>query len=181
MSGSNSIRRSHRLAVAVGTVLAGYFGVAGAAQWRLDNGTQVIWNTSISMGASWRAQSPSNELYSRVDGQLLGLKDGVGGSNTDSATLNYGSGDRFSTPLKLVTDLELRKGRFGALVRAKAWYDQALEDEAVRYGHQNNDYNGGRGGANSRNPLLPFNPCPGVSEIIGGQPSCFPGTWPRPS
>jgi hypothetical protein len=179
MSGSNSVRRSHRLAVAVGAVFAGYVGVAGAAQWRLENGAQVIWNTSISVGASWRAENPSNELYSRVDGQLLGLKDGVGGSNTDSATLNYGSGDRFSTPMKLVTDLELRKGRFGALVRAKAWYDQALEDEAVRYGHQNNDYNGGRGGANSRNPLLPFNPCPGVSEIIGGQPSCFPGTWPQ--
>ena len=55
MTGSNSVRRSHRLAVAVGTVLAGYVGVAGAAQWRLDNGTQVIWNTSISVGASWRA------------------------------------------------------------------------------------------------------------------------------
>ena len=87
--------------------------------------------------------------------------------------------DRFSTPFKLVTDLEFRKGKFGALVRAKAWYDYALENEEVRYGHQNNDYNGGRGGANSRNPLLPFNPCPGVSEIIGGQPSCFPGTWPE--
>ena len=178
MTGSNARRRSQRLAAAVGMVFAGYAGVTGAAQWRFDDGSQVIWNTSISVGASWRAQNPSNELYSRVSGQLLGLKDGLGGSTTDSATLNYELGDRFSTPLKLVTDLEVRKGKFGALVRAKAWYDQALEDEAVRYGHQNNDFNGGRGGVNSRNPLLPFNPCPGVSEIIGGQPYCFPGTWP---
>jgi len=36
--------------------------------------SQIVWNTSISVGASWRAQNPSNELYSRVDGQLLGLK-----------------------------------------------------------------------------------------------------------
>ncbi len=100
--------------------------------------------------SSWRAQNPSKELYSRADGQLLGKKGGLGGSNTDSATLNYALGDRFSTPLKLVTDLEVRKDKFGALVRVKAWYDEALEDEDVRYGHQNNDYNGGRGGLNSR-------------------------------
>ncbi len=179
MTGSNFARRSRRLAVAVGAILTGYAGVAGAAQWRFDEGAQLIWNTSISVGASWRAQNPSTELYSRVDGQLLGLKNGVGGSNTDSATLNYGLGDRFSTPLKLVTDLEYRKGKFGALVRAKAWYDYALEDEEVRYGHQNNDYNGGRGGANSRNPLLPFNPCPGASQIVGGQPLC--NSWPTAS
>ena len=132
MARNNFARHSHRLAAAVGAILTGYAGVAGAAQWRFDNGTQVIWNTSISVGASWRAQNPSNELYSRVDGQLLGLRDGVGGSNTDSATLNYELGDRFSTPLKLVTDVEVRKGKFGALVRAKAWYDYALEDEEVR-------------------------------------------------
>ena len=179
MTGSNSVRHSHRLAAAVGMVVAGYAGVAGAAQWRLDNGSQVVWNTSISVGASWRAQNPSKELYSRVDGQLLGLKGGIGGSNTDSATLNYELGDRFSTPFKLITDLEFRKGKFGALVRAKAWYDYALEDEEVRYGHQNNDYNGARGGVNTRNPLLPYNPCRGPSQIIGGQPYCIPGTWPK--
>ena len=146
MTACNSIRHPSRLAAAIGTVLAGYAGVAGAVQWRFDEGTQLIWNTSISVGASWRAQNPSKELYSRVDGQLLGKKGGLGGSNTDSATLNYALGDRFSTPLKLVTDLEVRKDKFGALVRVKAWYDEALEDEDVRYGHQNNDYNGGRGG-----------------------------------
>ena len=179
-------RHSQRLAAAVGTVLAGYVGIAGAAQWRFDNGTQLIWNTSISLGANWRATNPSKELYSLVDGQLLGLTNGRGGSNTDSATLNYERGDRFATPLKLVTDLELRKGKFGALVRAKAWYDQALEDEEVRYGHQNNDYNGGRGGVNSQNPLRPYNPCPGASSWVpgppptpGATPLCAPGTWPK--
>jgi hypothetical protein len=165
--------------MAIGVALAGSAVTASAAQWRYDNGVQLVWNTTISVGTNWRAGNPSNELYSRVDGQLLGLKDGLGGSNTDSATLNYGEGDRFSTPLKLVTDLELRKGDFGGLVRVKAWYDQSLEGEKVRYGHQNNDYNGGRGGLNSRPPLLPYNPCPGATQIIGGQPFCAPGTWPK--
>ena len=171
--------RRSGLSCAVAATLACYAGSAGAVQWRFDNGSQLIWNTSITLGASWRADNPSKELYSLADGALLGLRNGVGGSNTDSATLNYAAGDRVSTPLKLVTDLEIRKGRFGGLVRAKAWYDQALEDEKVRYGHQNNDYNGGRGGLNSRNPLLPYNPCPGASEVIAGVPYCAPGTWPR--
>jgi hypothetical protein len=185
MTGGNFARHSRRLALAVGTILAGYAGAAGAMNWRFDNGTQLVWNTSISLGASWRAQGPDRDLYSRADGQLLGLMDGRGGSNTDSATLNYELGDRVSTPLKLISDLELRKGKFGALVRAKAWYDQALEGEEVRYGHQNNDYNGGRGGLNSRNPLQPFNPCPGASTWVpgppptpGATPLCAPGTWP---
>jgi hypothetical protein len=178
-------RSPRRLALAVGVVLAGCATSAGAAQWRYDNGVQLIWNTTVSVGANWRANDPSRELYSRVDGQLLGRTDGLGGSNTDSATLNYETGDRFSTPLKLITDLELRKGDFGGIVRVKAWYDQSLEDERVRYGHQNNDYNGGRGGLNSRNPLLPFNPCPGASRWTpappptpGATPICAPGTWP---
>ena len=177
MTGSNFLRRSQRLTAAIGVVLAGYAGVAGAAQWRLDNGTQLIWNTTLSVGTNWRAQGPSNELYSRADGQLLGLRDGLGGSNADSATLNYEVGDRFSTPLKLISDFEVRKGKFGGLVRIKGWYDQSLEGEKVRYGHQNNDYNGGRGGLSSRNPLLPFNPCPGgASTTVGGQPLC--ASWP---
>ena len=39
MTGSNFARRSRRLAVAVGAILTGYAGVAGAAQWRFDNGS----------------------------------------------------------------------------------------------------------------------------------------------
>jgi hypothetical protein len=170
---------SRPLAVAVGTLLAGYVGTADAVQWRFDNGTQLIWNTSVSVGASWRAQNPDKELYSLADGQLLGLTNGRGGSNTDSATLNYELGDRVATPFKLVTDLEVRKGDFGALVRGKAWYDYALEQEEVRYGHQNNDYNGGRGGLSSQNPLRPYNPCPANATLLNGQPYCLPGTWPR--
>jgi hypothetical protein len=178
MTFSMPTRSSRGLTLAIGVALAGCATSTHAMQWRYENGIQLIWNTTVSVGTSWRANDPDRELYSRADGQLLGMTDGLGGSNTDSATLNYEEGDRFSTPLKLVTDLELRKGEFGGLVRVKGWYDQALENEKVRYGHQNNDYNGGRGGLNSRSPLLPYNPCPGATQVIGGQPYCAPGTWP---
>ena len=171
------------LAATVGAVLAGYAGQAGALDWQFENGAQLYWNTTISAGASWRADSPDRDLYSNSAGRLLGLTKGRGGSPTDSNTLNYFAGDRVSTPFKLVTDLEFKKGSFGALVRAKAWYDQTLEDEKVRLGHQNNDYNGLRGGLDSAFPLLPFNPCPGASTDVptpyGVFPTCAPGTWTK--
>jgi hypothetical protein len=84
MTDTNFARHTHRLAGVIGACSLCFVGGASAEQWRFDDGTQIIWNTSISVGASWRAQNPSNELYSRVDGQLLGLKNGLGGSNTDS-------------------------------------------------------------------------------------------------
>jgi hypothetical protein len=167
-------RRSSVLAAVIGSVLASYAGGASALDWEFDNGARLAWNTTLAVGASWRVNGPDKELYHRADGELLGLTNGLGGSRTDSNTLNYGSGDRFSTPFTLVTDLELKKNQFGILVRAKAWYDQALEDEKVRYGHQNNGYNGTivlNGGLTDKFP------CTGVSAE--GNALCMKGQWPQ--
>ena len=62
----------------------------------------------------------------------MGPKDGLAGNHAaGDGNLNYAKGDRFTTPFKLITDLEYKKGRFGGLIRAKAWYDQALNSEKV--------------------------------------------------
>jgi hypothetical protein len=172
-------RRSTALATVVAAMLAGHAAPSLALDWQFDNGAAIYWNTTLSAGASWRAQGPDRDLYQLQAGYLLGKRDGRAGSPTDSNTLNYGVGDRVSTPFKLISDLEFKKDSFGALVRIKAWYDESLEDENVLYGHQNNDYNGARGGLDSAFPLGSFNPCPGASEIVGGRPVCFPGTWPK--
>ena len=63
----------------------------------------------------------------------------------------------FSAPAKILTDVEY-KGRFGALVRAKFWYDYALENNEVRVGSQANNYNGVRPGLG---PVPGFLPCTG--------------------
>ena len=180
MRAEQKVLRGHgiELAIAVVTGLTGWAGPAIAADWRFDDGTQLIWNTTITFGSSWRAENPSNQLYSRADGQLLGLTNGVGGSNTDSSDLNYRAGDRISEPLAILSDVEVRKGDLGFLVRAKAWLDAGLYDTDVRYGSQNNSYNGGGVGYDTKNPLVPYNPCPQTAGTPA-LPYCPPGTWPR--
>lgn len=101
---------------------------------------QGNWSTTLSVGSSWRAEGSDSELVHPGDGALVGITNGRGGSISDGGNLNYGNGDRFSTIGKFVTDVALSKGSMGGLLRAKAWYDQALEDEDVRFGNQANGY-----------------------------------------
>src|SRR5262245_58394015 len=185
-------RRSTLLATVIGTVLASYAGSAAAIEFEFDNGGRLNWNTTISAGASFRAEDPSRQLYTRADGSLIGLysaplvpgtavgpKDGLAGNHAaGDGNLNYEKGDRFTTPFKISTDVEYKRGRFGALVRAKAWYDQALENETVLVGSQANNFNGERPGLG---PIPGYNVC----TTVASAPNCMnmspAGTnlWPR--
>jgi hypothetical protein len=154
----NRNRASAALAAVIGTVLASYAGGAAALEFEFENGGRLNWNTTLSAGASWRAEDPSRWLYTRADGSLIGKytpnlmpgfpvgpKDGLAGNHAaGDANLNYAKSDRFTTPFKIITDLEYKSGRFGGLIRAKAWYDQALEQEKVLVGSQANNFNGTR-------------------------------------
>ncbi|MDI9245348.1 DUF1302 domain-containing protein [Marinobacter sp. CHS3-4] len=99
-------------------------------------------NTTISFGTSWRMQEPDPGLYSAANAAEIGVEPGTGGKS-DGGNLNYAKGDRFSTVGKFLTELSLQKDYMGALVRVKGWYDQALEDEGVRFGNQANGYEQG--------------------------------------
>ena len=46
---------------------------ATAIEFEFENGGKLNWNTTVSVGASWRAEDPSRELYTRADGSLIGL------------------------------------------------------------------------------------------------------------
>jgi Protein of unknown function (DUF1302) len=186
-------RRSTRLAAVIGTVLATCAGSAQALEFEFENGGRLNWNTTLSVGSSWRAEDPSRWLYTRADGSLIGKytpnlipgtkvgpKDGLAGNHAaGDANLNFEKGDRVATPFKILTDLEYKKGRFGALLRAKAWYDQVLEDEEVLVGSQANNYNGVRPGLG---PVPGFLPC----TFAGANPeNCMPmspagqNLWPK--
>lgn len=186
-------RRNTVLATVIGTVLASYAGSASALEFEFDNGARLNWNTTLSVGASWRLDDPSRRLYTRADGSLIGLysaplipgtavgpRDGLAGNHAaGDGNLNYASGDRFTTPFKIITDVEFKKGNFGFLVRAKAWYDEALNDEKVRVGAQANEFNGVRPGLG---PVPGFGPCtaatpPGTACL----PMSPPGQnlWPK--
>ena len=187
-------RRNTVLAAVIGTVLASYAGSAPAMEFQLENGATINWNTTLSVGASWRAEAPNRQLYTRTDGSLIGLWSGVpllpgqatgpgdglaGNQAAGDGNLNYAQGDRFSTPFRLITDVEFKKGNFGALLRLKAWYDESLNDEEVRVGHQANNFNGTRPALGPTSPPLTL--CPPGTASAGCLPFSLPGqnVWPR--
>jgi uncharacterized protein DUF1302 len=126
-----------------------------AFEFETDGGWRGSFNNTVSLGASWRAQSPDPKLYSAGDGAAAGYsKPGKGGSNTDSGDLNWDKGDRTSTLFKLVSELSLTKGDMGGFIRAKAWYDQALKDEDVRLGSGANGFQPGQRLSDASQPAL---------------------------
>jgi hypothetical protein len=187
----NRDRRNTVLAAVIGTVLAGYAGSAAALDFEFDNGTTVNWNTTLSFGASWRANDPNRLLYTRADGSLIGKYSGVplspgqavgpgdglaGNHAGDIGDLNYAKGDIFSMPFKLISDVEVKNGKFGGLLRIKAWYDEALNNNNVRIGNGANGFNGTR----TFGPTTP-NCFPGVTLVTNCVPTSAPGqnAWPK--
>jgi hypothetical protein len=178
-------RRNTVLATVIGAVLASYAGGAAALDWQLDNGATINWNTTLSVGSSWRAEDPSKLLYTKADGSLIGKTDGVAGNHAgDIGDLNYAKGDIISLPFKLITDVEFKKGKFGFLVRAKAWYDEALKNNDVRIGNGANGFNGtiipGPEGPTGPN-CYPNNPNYPPGNILGCIPLSSAGhnVWPK--
>ena len=69
-------RGSVRLAAACAAVLASCAGTANAVEYEFDNGVRLNWNTTLSVGSSWRAEEASRELYTKAGGSLIGLTSG---------------------------------------------------------------------------------------------------------
>ncbi len=111
-----------------------------AIDFTTDAGWEGTWNTTVSAGSSWRNEGRDPLLYNGMDGASIGLPGGKSGAGTDGNNLNYDKGDRFSTILKVVSDVHLKNGDMGGLIRVKAWYDQALNKEDAAYGNQANNY-----------------------------------------
>ncbi len=163
-------------------------------EFEFDDGGRLNWNTTLSAGASWRAEDPSRQLYTMADGAVIGKFKGnyvpgtvvvrgnglAGNDAGGDGNLNYAKGDRFSTPFKLLSDVEYKKGKFGGLVRIKAWYDQATSEENVRFGNQANNFNGTSTDATHWGPTFP-NCTPASPTNVSCAPLSQPGVnkWPR--
>lgn len=151
------LRRSRISTSVAAALLLACGGQAKAFEFETEDGWKGTFNNTISIGASWRAESPDSGLYSGPDGVRAGYgRRGTGGSNTDSGNLNWDKGDRFATPVKLLSELSMRKGDLGGFMRVKAWYDQALNRETVRAGNgdQSPRYATGRRLSDSSQPDL---------------------------
>ena len=163
-------------------VMAACATPAMAWDYETDGGWKINVSTVASVSSSWRVEARDKSLIFRDNATAAGLAPPVGaplsynsaaanigtvaapgaallgftgGARTDASSLNYDKGDRYSTIFKFITDLEFKKGDTGGLIRLKGWYDQALNDETVPYGHQNNNYAGAIGSASTTTAISP--------------------------
>ena len=137
-------------------IIAGLANQAMADDFEVGDGWNGSWGGTASYGSSWRTQNPNTSLYGQQNGKLLGLTNGTGGNTIDEGDLNYSKGQQFSSPFKIIAEVELKKDDMGMLLRGKAWYDYTLINQSVNFGNQPNGYNGYNLATNSmtqRNPL----------------------------
>lgn len=97
------------------------------------NGAEAVWSLSTSLSAGWRAKAIDKELIGPGDG-------GTASAYTASADNNFGKGANFSTLLRVVGDINLRKDDYGLMLRAKAWDNLRLSGQSVRFGAPSNNY-----------------------------------------
>jgi len=83
-------------------------------------------NSQLSMGSSWRVEQQDPDLLRGINGAS---------SNNDDSNNNYQDGDAFSQIFKGNHDLQFSYQNFGGVVRGKYWYDSALANNSVDYGH----------------------------------------------
>lgn len=97
----------------------------------------------VNFGAVARTQAQDPQLLTGVNAAAIGLTGYGSGGNADDANLNYARGDLASLALKAYIDLSLREGQWSALVRVKAWRDEALENRKRPWGNVANGYAAG--------------------------------------
>ncbi len=97
-------------------------------------------DSQLSVGSSWRVESQDQSLLTQADGSDLI-------SNSDDSNRNYQDGDAFSQIFKGSHDLQFSYQNVGGFVRGKYWYDSALENNSVDYGHNATASSNGVGGA----------------------------------
>ncbi len=95
-------------------------------------------DSQLSIGSSWRVESQDPSLISGVTDKP---------SNSDDANRNYKGGDAFSQIFKGSHDLQFSYQNVGGFIRGKYWYDSALDNNSVAYGHSPTTTGSGVGGA----------------------------------
>ncbi|VVQ15455.1 DUF1302 domain-containing protein [Pseudomonas fluorescens] len=141
------------VAFAIATMAA---SPAHSTTFEFGDGWQGDTSSNLSLASSWRMHNPDKKLVSPATGSLVGISGGSGNASIDEGNVNYAKGDAISTQVKLISEMGISKDDMGAFIRAKAWYDYALNNNDVIYGSQNNGYNNYNPATNtlgSRRPL----------------------------
>lgn len=118
-------RRRYRTGLLCGgaLLLATALGApATAAEWTFGN-VEMRLNSTVSAGAGMRLVNP--------DADYIGVTNGgndPNGVNFDDGNLNYRRGDFYSASTRLLNELEITAGNFGAFLRVNTFYDAINND-----------------------------------------------------
>jgi len=123
---------------------------AQAATFSFDD-VEVVFDSTFSYGASWRAEDRNWDTISKVNhprfdwtnysaftnpiytGAQIWAQPGAYSSNGDAGNLNYDRGDMFSEVFRGTHELSIAKGDFGFFGRFTYFYDSALMDDEGAY------------------------------------------------
>lgn len=98
----------------------------------------------VVMGAVWRIEAPDPALQYTVNAAARGAPGTApAGQNTDDGNNNYARGDVVSRALIGHLDLSASSGSASALLRVRAWHDDALAHDARPWGNNPNRYQAG--------------------------------------
>jgi hypothetical protein len=124
------------LRVTASVLMVGLMTCMGSHAGTIDigDGLSAVWTLNTSLTGGWRTRDP--------DSRLIGPGDGGNASafSAGPATLNFKKGDNFTTLLRIVGDVDLKKGDTGFVLRAKAWDNYRLSQQSVPFGAPSNDF-----------------------------------------
>src|SRR5690606_14454067 len=121
-------------------VLAGAWafpGGAQAAQIQMGD-VSIDIATTVSAGASMRVSEQSCEFISVYNGGCIAPGGTDYDVNSDDGNVNVERGEFISTPVKVISEADIKWDQYGFFVRAKAFYDyvgdQELGEGGGKYG-----------------------------------------------
>nr|WP_233259609.1 DUF1302 domain-containing protein [Ramlibacter sp. WS9] len=124
--------RLTRGALAVALVWGG-LPLAHAGTVDLGDGVEAVWSLNASFTNGWRMANPEPALIGLGDG-------GAAAAYSQSTDLNFAKRDSFMTQASVLGDVNIRKGGYGLLLRAKAWDNYRLSHKTVPFGAPSNDF-----------------------------------------
>ncbi len=99
----------------------------------------------IATGSAYRLEESAPHLLVNYNAAALGLEGrAASGQNTDDGNNNYRRGDTLTRSVHAFLELTASEGAFFAMLRLKAWYDDALKRDARPWGNSINAYTAGR-------------------------------------
>ena len=117
ITSTSTLGRKKILALAIPLIMA-----AQAQSFEFyTGGIEGSFDSEISMGSSWRVEAQDEQFLTN--------------GNEEDGNANFSEGTAFSQVIKGSHDLQFSYKNFGGFVRGKYWYDTALEDNNVDYGH----------------------------------------------